>query len=272
MPAAADDDLRLHVEVRPGDGPFALFVHGMLSSKAQWLPNLDALASVCRPVLVELLGHGRSPAPQRPEPYAPPAYVAEFERIRAGLGVGRWFVVGQSLGGALTMRYSLDRPDRVLGHVFTNSASALGDEAWHAEVAASIPAVADRIETGGPAAVAAMPQHPARGRRLPPDIRAALVRDAALLDPAGVARTLRHTIPAASCRRRAPSNAVPTLLVVGTRERGFTDARRHAERCMPHLRVVPADAGHAVNIGAADVFNAAVTQFFRQHNSRERLT
>lgn len=264
-----DDQPGLHVEVRPGQGPYALFVHGMLTSRAQWLTNLEALASVCQPVVVELLGHGRSPAPQRPDAYDPAAYVASFESIRRSLDVERWFLIGQSLGGALTMRYALDHPDRVLGHVFTNSSSALADEARRAEVARTIPAVADRIEARGADAITALPQHPSRGRRLPEHIKAALVADAALLDPAGVARTLRHTVPGSSCRRRAPHNRVPTLLVNGTRERGFREARRYAEQTMPHLTVVEADAGHAVNIQAADTFNAAVASFIRDRTDQE---
>ena len=34
---------RLHVDVHDGNGPYLLLVHGMLSSRVQWMPNLDAL-------------------------------------------------------------------------------------------------------------------------------------------------------------------------------------------------------------------------------------
>lgn len=251
----------LSVEVHPGRSPYALLVHGLLSSRAQWQPNLAALAEVCRPVVVELLGHGRSPAPGDAGPYAPDAYVAAFERLRASLGVERWVVIGQSLGAALTLRYALDHAGRVDAHVFTNSASALGDEAWQRDVARAVHGTADRIEARGREALDALPLHPSRARRLPADAKAALVADAALADPGGVARTLRHTVPASSCRARASENRVPTLLVVGTRESGFAPAREHAERAMPHLTVVEADAGHAVNIEAARTFDGAVARF-----------
>src|SRR3954453_2438210 len=102
-------DRRPYVEVHDGDGPPALLVHGMLSSRAQWLLNLDALRSVCTPVVLELWGHGRSPTPEDPGAYAPEAYGETFDAIRRDLGVDRWFLIGQSLGAALTMRYALDR-------------------------------------------------------------------------------------------------------------------------------------------------------------------
>ena len=76
----------LYFDVHDGQGPHLLLVHGFLSSRAHWLLNLDALSTFCRPVVVELLGHARSPTPEDPAPYAPVAYVAEFEAIRETIG------------------------------------------------------------------------------------------------------------------------------------------------------------------------------------------
>src|SRR3954451_12113914 len=78
---------QLHVEVHEGDGPPALLVHGILSSRAQWLLNIEALQRVCTPVVAELWGHGRSPVPDDPVLFAPDAYVELFDGIRASLGV-----------------------------------------------------------------------------------------------------------------------------------------------------------------------------------------
>jgi pimeloyl-ACP methyl ester carboxylesterase len=72
----------LHYEIHGESGPFILLVHGVLSSRAQWLPNVPALSQSFRPVVTELLGHGRSPAPEDPAAYAPSAYVGYFEQIR----------------------------------------------------------------------------------------------------------------------------------------------------------------------------------------------
>ncbi|MBI5505747.1 MAG: alpha/beta hydrolase, partial [Deltaproteobacteria bacterium] len=107
-------EVSCHWEVCEGRGPFVLLVHGVLSSRAQWSPNLPALQSVARPVIVELWGHGRSPSPSDAARYDPAAYVREFEKIRETLGAQRWLVCGQSLGGALTLRYALDHPQRLI--------------------------------------------------------------------------------------------------------------------------------------------------------------
>jgi pimeloyl-ACP methyl ester carboxylesterase len=256
--------MELHWEVHEGDGPFLLLVHGILSSRAQWKLNLPALARVTRPVVVELWGHGRSPTPKDASFYHPAAYVAAFETLRQRLGASRWLVCGQSLGATLTLRYALDHPQRLLAQVFTNSTSALADAEWIAGVRADGVAQAGAIERGGRAMLEKFPLHPLHARRLPREVQEALVADAALLDPRGVADTIRYTVPESPVRERVTENRVPTLLVCGERDSRFEAQRRFAERHLPHLEVVAVDAGHAVNIEAADAFDAAVTDFLER--------
>lgn len=254
--------MKLHWDEHPGSGPWLLLVHGMLSSRAQWRPNLEALSRVARPVVVELWGHGRSPAPEDPARYHPDAYVESFEELREELGAESWLLCGQSFGAAFTLRYALDHPDRVIAQVFTNSISALADEEWIARVRAGVVAQSEAIVRGGLAAIEQFPIHPLHAKRLPPESREALLGDAGLLDPRGVAATLRYTTPEASVRDRIAENRVPTLLVCGERESRFADHRQLAEKTMTQLEIVDIPAGHAVNIEAADAFNAAVVGFF----------
>lgn len=258
---------RLHVDVHDGDGPFLLLVHGMYASRATWLPNLDALSAVARPVVVELWGHGRSPAPVDAERHRPEAYVEELEALRRELGCDRWLVCGASLGAALTLRYALEHPGRVIAQVFTNTNSALADDAWRAGVEPFVEDDARRLLAGGHAYLRKHPLVPGPSSRLPEPARSALLADVELHDPAGLASMLRHTVPASPVRDRVGENRVPSLLVVGEREAAFADVRRFAEATMPHLEVVATPAGHAVNIEAADAFNAAVTAFVTSHSS-----
>jgi pimeloyl-ACP methyl ester carboxylesterase len=255
----------LYHEAHGSGGPFLLLVHGMLSSRAQWLPNLEALSTVCQPVVVELLGHGRSPTPDDPALYTPAHYVAEFERIRLALGPERWFVCGQSLGAALTLRYALDHPDRVIAQVFTNSNSALAEEGWAERVRPMMEVQARRLEADGRAILEQHPLNPTKSERFPLAVRAALAADYAHHDPLGIAYTGLYTVPDSSVRSRIAQNIVPTLLVVGEREERFRDHRLFAERTMPMLEVVGLDAGHAVNLEASEEFNRAVTAFFRRY-------
>lgn len=242
-----------------GVGPYVLLVHGLLSSRAQWQANLTELSRYGRPVVVELLGHGRSPASDDATSYAPAAYVRAFETLRASLGAERWVLVGQSLGASLTLAYALDHPDRVLAHVFTNSTSALGEPA--PEPPAALRALAERLRGGSAAELARIPVHPRHARSLPDAYYRALVEDSLLLDPRAVGLGFLHTVSGASQRARLAQNRVPTLLTVGVRERRFAALAAHAERVMPRLEVARFECGHAVNIEAAKPWNEAVGHF-----------
>jgi pimeloyl-ACP methyl ester carboxylesterase len=264
----AEEAPRFHYDVHDGEGPHALLVHGVLSSRSQWLANLEALRAVCRPVVVELYGHGRSPSPEEPFVYSPAGYVEEFERLRRRLGVERWLLCGCSLGAGLTVRYALDHPGRVIAQVFTNSLSAFADDAWREQVSPSIEAVARALDEHGRSVLESLPMNPSRGRRLPGAAREALVADYRLHDPRGIARTFRHTVLGSPLGGRLSENRVPALLVAGRREAAFVPHRRRVEQSMPGLAVVELDTGHAVNLEDAAGFNAAVTRFFAHTSKR----
>ena len=253
-------------EVHAGRGPYLLLIHGFLSSGAQWQPNIAALGEVCRPVTLELYGHGRSPAPRVAEHYRTSRYADVIDQIRERLDADSWFVCGYSLGAALSIRYALRFPHRILGHIFTNSASAFADsslgDAWRANARES----AARIRAGGRAAVERIAVHPKRAKRLPPDVHAALVADAARIDPEGIANAMECTMPTASVRDELKHNKKPALLICGRFEKRFAPHRQHAEAVMPHLTVADVDSGHAVNMAAADAFNHHVTAFITAHS------
>jgi 2-succinyl-6-hydroxy-2,4-cyclohexadiene-1-carboxylate synthase len=237
-------------------------MHGFLAGRALWLANIEALRAVATPVVVELYGHGRSPSPSEPDAYHPDAYVAAFEQIRCDLGVERWFVLGHSLGASLTLRYVFDHPERVIAHAFTNSASALAGPDWRDEVVNTVDAEADRIVQHGVAHLAQSRANPARSPRIVAAVREALAADVSLLQPLGVAATIRHTAPPCGVRDRIAGNTRPALLVAGVNERVFAEPCHHAEATMPQLTVVRLDAGHSPNAETPDHFNEAVTAFF----------
>ncbi len=254
-----------HWTIHEGDGPYLLLVHGFLSSAAQWQPNLAALAEHCRPVTLELFGHGRSPSPADENAFTPDHYVSCFEQLRQTLGVERWCVLGYSLGAGLTLRYAFDCPERVICHGFTNSTSALADTAQQDYWRESAPATAAKLRAQGRPALERIPVHPKHARSLPAVLKAALLEDAQRHDPEGIARTLLVTNPQVSVRDRLQENVRPALLLCGKRERRFQPHREFALEVMPELEVVDLDAGHGVNMERPDEFNAAVITFLTSH-------
>lgn len=256
----------LYYQVYGHRGPYLLLLHGMLSSRAQWINNLPALAEHTRPVVVELWGHGRSPSPADPALYSPDAYIAQLEAIRKALNIEQWFICGQSFGACITLRYALTYPERVPAQIFTNSTSALATAEKVKEIYVDVNKLTAKLVKNGKAGLKRMQIHPIHAKRLPAEAHEALLADAELLDPEGVARLFQYTTPFASVAEIVAGTKVPTLLITGEQETRFAPHRRYAETHIPGLRVVGIDGGHAANIERPEAFNAAVLDFIRENS------
>lgn len=255
----------LHYDLHGTHGPYLLLVHGMLSSRSQWLPNLESLSEFCRPVVVELFGHGRSPSPADGWHYTPASYLRQFESIREGLGVERWLIGGQSLGASLTIRYALEYPQRVIAQLATNSRSAFSDEEWYEPMSEQ----ARRLQEQGRGYIEKHPLNPTRGKRLPEEVQTGFAKDSHLVTVTGLANTGLYTVCNAPLRKHLPESRIPCLLINGQWEKKFQPHRDHASKHMQNLRVVDLPGGHAVNLDAALEFNRAVKEFFQSRLAEE---
>ncbi len=261
---------RLNFVVHPGRGPFALLVHGALGSRSYWAANVAALGEVCRPVVVELWGHGRSPSPTDPAAYAPQAYVEQFEALRTELHAAQWFTVGQSMGAGLSLAYGLAYPQRVLAQVITNSNSAFArPETWqrrHREVVAPM---IERLVQTGTGFLREAKMNPASSRRLDVEVRRLLVAEFAEHDAGGLAATMQYTNLTLPLGERVRAVSVPTLLTLGVREETFLPLLERV-RWISGVEVVELDAAHPVNAQLPGPWNEAVVEFFDRHRRTDR--
>ncbi|PKA43705.1 hypothetical protein CWR43_12280 [Rhizobium sullae] len=256
--------MMLHIDADPEDGrPTLLMVHGMLSSRNHWQPN-RSLSEKFRVVRIDLPAHGLSPAPEDEAGATPEALVQAIEAVREHLQVGRWCICGQSFGAAMTLRYALTFPERVIAQVFTNANGALR-ETWDASQQRRNLTQIDEIRREGHAAIRRMAYHPCHARRFPPDLREMLSRDADSTDVAGIALLLAQATPRLSVSDRLGQLRVPTLLVNGVWEKRFQPARNWLSEAHPHIAIADLQGGHSINIECPDEFNAAVSLFLSAH-------
>ncbi len=232
-------------------GPPVLFVHGVLSSNLQWEPNLARLGAELRTILVELPGHGASPTPEDVSAWRPAALLGELERIRVELGVDRWWVVGQSFGGAVVIRYALAHPGRVHGVVFTNSRAVFG-------VGGTDPG---RRSTP-PTDLRKLPFHPIHASRIPADLQARMVDAADAVAPE-VMGHVSATVGEWCSRDDLDRLTAPTLLVNGRWETAFQRWVPVARSSIADVSVVDLDGGHAINIEQPGGFDSAVLDLIR---------
>ncbi len=103
--------LALHV-VTVGDGPDLVLLPGYLQSSWSWRHNLVALAGRFRVHAVCLPGFGWSDRPQNVE-YRLDDQLRRLLGCLDALGIGRFDLIGHSLGGSLALRLCLTHPERV---------------------------------------------------------------------------------------------------------------------------------------------------------------
>ena len=258
-------DEHLHTVVHDGDGPPALLVHGAIGSRSYWADNIDALSTVCRPVVVELWGHGRSPSPDDPARYEPAAYVEEFEHLRRSLGADRWFTIGQSMGAALTLHYGLAHPERVTAQVITNSSSAFSPaEGWlerHGKVVAPL---VDALRAEGIGILRDHWVNPGRSKRISASTRALLAQEFDEHEAAGIANSMYTTNAGLPLGDRVEQVSRPTLLTLGVDEERFLALVPTARR-IPGLEVVELAAAHAVNAHDPEGWNQAVVAYLGRY-------
>jgi pimeloyl-ACP methyl ester carboxylesterase len=249
------------------DKPPLLLVHGMLSSRNHWHPNLS-LAKTFRLIRVELPAHGCSPSPEDPGVYTPDALVESIERLREHLAVERWALCGQSFGAGITLRYALAHPERVTAQVFTNGNAAFRS-LWSEDRKRQHAATIARIRTEGLVVLHELPFHPARARRFPPDVHAVLAADADRVNPKGIAMLFEHATPHLSVKERFTLTRPPTLLVNGRWEKAFQPVRDWIAEAAPTVEIVDLDGGHSINIERPEAFNAAASAFLLRHSTLE---
>lgn len=258
--------IELYAEADQPGLPPLLLLHGFLSSRNHWRPN--ALSGHFRCIRVELPGHGFSPAPASPREYTPDALEQAVDAVRLRLGIERWFICGQSFGAGITLRHALARPEAVIAQAFTNSNGALRAE-WTGELLAAHEARIEDVYRHGKDALRRFAFHPAHARRFPADIRDILAADADACDVGAILNLMREATTRLSVSGRLDELRVPTLLINGTRERGFQAARDRLAARFSGIDIVDLDGGHSINIEQPEAFDAALIRFFAQATEAE---
>jgi pimeloyl-ACP methyl ester carboxylesterase len=106
------DGLSIHYTIE-GSGPTLVLLHGVMASLHTWDGWVDQLASSFRVVRIDLPGFGLSDHLTDPEHYSPEHSMALFDKLRAALGLERFHIAGNSLGGFMAWYYAVHHPDRV---------------------------------------------------------------------------------------------------------------------------------------------------------------
>jgi len=95
-----------------GSGPPVVLLHGTGSSLHTWDAWADALSPSRRVVRFDLPGFGLT-GPRPDGDYRIETYVAFVDHVAARLGIGRFALAGNSLGGQIAWRFAVAHPEEV---------------------------------------------------------------------------------------------------------------------------------------------------------------
>jgi len=124
---------RVHYTVEgPSGRPTIVLVHGFAASMHTWSPWIERLRRDFRLIAVDLPGHGLT---RTPEGYRPSMdrNADLIDELTTRLGVGRFVLAGNSMGGAVSWNFALRHPERLEGLILVNAAG------WPGEAASSGP-------------------------------------------------------------------------------------------------------------------------------------
>jgi pimeloyl-ACP methyl ester carboxylesterase/putative sterol carrier protein len=94
-----------------GRGEPVLLLHGLGATKASFLPTLLDLAKRYRVIAPDLLGHGDTGKPLAR--YDAPAFARFTLDLMDSLGIDRAHLIGNSMGGRISLEVAMRAPDRV---------------------------------------------------------------------------------------------------------------------------------------------------------------
>ena len=251
---------RVHYE-RSGSGFPLLLIHAGIADSRMWEPQVKALADHFDMVRPDLRGFGGTELP--PGPYA---MHSDLIALMDELGIGRFHVVGCSMGGSVAIDVTLENPGRVARLVLVGAGVGganfgEADEALFADVEKADQA--GDLEALNRAEIRLWVDGPRRAEgAAPPAVRelALDMNGRSMSSNWGAAKRQQLDPPAVD---RLGEIKAPTLLVVGDEDlpHVHTAADFMASKIAGARKVVIGDAAHLPSLEHPDEFNALLLEF-----------
>jgi len=245
MPVLARPSGGIHYQVTGSGHPPLLLTHGYGATSAMFGPNLPAAGT--QVVTWDIRGHGGSESPADADSYSADAALADMAALLAELGIERAVLGGHSLGGYLSLDFTLRHPDQVAGLVLIGTGPGFRNDAARYDWNRRAHKTAARLEERGLAALGSSSE--LQGQHG---------------DVGGLALAARHTLTQRDAHviDGLASIQAPALVIVGADDAPFQAAADYMAGKLPRARkvVIPA-AGHAPNVDQPDQFNAELRGF-----------
>lgn len=248
-------------------GPGVVVLHGFAGGASAVRELTEPLAGAGLAVTVpDLVGHGRSPAPESVTDYTMTACIAQLDAVAPP---DARVLVGYSMGGRVALRWAVANPERFSHMVLIGATPGLRDRAEAARRRGDDEALADRIEGQGvdwfDPYWQARPIFATQQRRVTEARRAELSALRRTHTAVGLANSLRGmgtgAMPAIEVDQLAGLD-IETLVLAGHDDAKFTAIGRDLATAVGAGRFQAiADAGHACHLEQSAAVARAILEF-----------
>jgi len=249
---------------------YVILLHGLGGHVEKWEPNIAALAWGRQVFAIDLIGFGRTdkPAGRHSIPFLV-EFVNDFMTVK---GIPKATLIGESLGGAIALRFAFERPDQVEKLVLADSVGFGRDTSLSLRIP-TLPLLGELLTR---------PSRQASARNLRSGFRDPsrvtdqwIEEDLELSLLPGAQSSLLSTLRAAAdfwgfkkeTFRPALDHAreirMPTLIIWGAQDRTLPLALgRRGAQVLPNAQLhIFEDCGHEPNLEHPDDFNQLVKAF-----------
>jgi len=250
-----------------GAGRPLLLLHGFSGDATSWHQIAAKLAGRWRVIMLDILGHGASDKPPKPDSYRMDAVAADIMSLLDQLKLRRTHLLGYSMGGRLALFLALRYPARFLSLILESASPGLADTSERAQRRRRDNALAADIEAKGiPYFVDYWEGLPlwASQSELPPESLESQRQQRLRNSPLGLANSLHGLGTGAQPNLwpELPVLRLPTLLLAGAADDKFRRINQAMAAGMPkaQLRLIPS-AGHNTHLENAPAFCREVSSF-----------
>jgi pimeloyl-ACP methyl ester carboxylesterase len=268
MPTAMINDVELYYEEH-GEGVPLVWTHEYAGDYRSWAPQVRALARRYRVITYSNRGYLPSGVPSDPAAYSQEQLVEDLRGLLDHLGIDRAHIGGLSMGGSVTLVFSLTYPERCRSAIVAGCGNGSDDpETFRAQGERLITSIREQgmanfadTYARGPQRVQFLAKDPHGWAEFRDNLGEHSDEGSILVFD----NVQRKRPPIYAFEEQMRRSTVPTLIVVGDEDEGCLLPGLFMKRNIrtAGLVVLPV-TGHTLNLEEPERFNALVLDFLTQ--------
>ncbi|MFC7787064.1 MULTISPECIES: 2-succinyl-6-hydroxy-2,4-cyclohexadiene-1-carboxylate synthase [unclassified Rossellomorea] len=247
------NDIRYFVEVK-GEGEPLVFLHGFTGDTTTWSKITDQLSSTYRCVSIDLIGHGRTEAPEDFSRYTMDRVSNDLDSILSALEIEQAVLIGYSMGGRTALHFAMSYPQKVKSLILESASPGLKTGEERVERRKKDHALAERImREGMEDFVDFWEEIPlfASQKRLTDNERAEIRQQRLGQSPLGLSNSLKGMGTGAqdSWWDKLGELSIPVHLLVGELDQKFVHIAKEMKNLNPDFQIMTiSNTGHAIHV------------------------